>query len=64
MSIITILVILFAVLNTAFLVWTVYVLRGFSRFKLNDQTYMFEPQEHLQKGHRRRRTRKIKPSVD
>jgi hypothetical protein len=62
MSLITILVILFALLNTAFLVWTVYILRGFRRFKLNDQTYMFEPQDHLRKG--TRRTRKIKPSVD
>lgn len=43
----TVLVILFVVLHTALLAYSAYILHGLRNFKLNDQTYMFVPQPHL-----------------
>ena len=53
MSTLTILVLLFAALNTAFLVYTVILLRGLRGFKLNDETYMYQPRDHLRRGEKR-----------
>ena len=47
----------FLVANTVFLIYTIYLMKQLGRFKLNDQSYMYERQEHLA-GIRTRNTRK------
>lgn len=47
---VTILVLLFAVMNTALLIYSLQILRGISAFKLNNQTYMYVPQDHLRRS--------------
>ena len=46
------------IINVVLAYYAVRVLNQLRNFRLNDQTYMYQPQEHLRKGRRRRRRRK------
>jgi hypothetical protein len=52
------LVVLVIVINLVLAYYVARVLHQLKNFKLNGESYMYLPQDHLRTGHRRRRRRR------